>query len=73
MCKCNCKKQKLGLNCYGVLEVFKNRCLRIIENDKEFIGDETIEEGVKGLNNDTMQAIKNKEANAATDASAKDE
>ena len=71
-CKQNCKKQHLGLNCYGVMGVFKNRGLRMLENDKEFVGDETIEEEVKGLSEDTTQAIK-KEANAETDASAKDE
>ena len=37
----NCKKQKMGLSCYGVLGIFKNGCLRTIENDKEFADDET--------------------------------
>ena len=68
VCKHNYKKQQLGLNCYGTLGVFKNGYLRIIENDKEFIGNEIIEEEVKILSEDAMQAIKNKEANAATDA-----
>ena len=44
MHKHDCKKQQLGLNCYGALGVFKNGGLRISENDKEFIGDEIIEE-----------------------------
>ena len=40
----DCKKQQLGLNCYGAIEVFKNGVLNLIENDKEFIGNEIIAE-----------------------------
>ena len=69
--KHNCKKQQLDLKCYSVLGVFKNGGLGIIENDKEFIGNEIIEEEVKGLSEDVMQGIKNKEANVATDAPEK--
>ena len=71
--ECNCEKQKLGLNCYSAVGVFKNGGLRIIENDKEFVGDEITEEEGKGLSEDVFQAIKNKEANTKTDALAKDE
>ena len=58
-------------HCYGMLGLFKNGYLRIIDNDKEFVCDEIIDEEGKRLSEDTMQAIKNKEANAATDASVK--
>ena len=34
VCEYNCKKQQLGLSFYGAIGVFKNRVLRIIENDK---------------------------------------
>ena len=48
------KKQKFGLNCYGAIDVF-NRGLRIIENGKDFIGNEIIDEEVKGLSEDVIQ------------------
>ena len=56
-----------------MLGIFNNGCLIITEDDKEFIGDEIIEEEVKVLSEDAMHAIKNKEENAATYAWAKDE
>ena len=58
----------MALNCYVVLCVFKNGGLRIIDNEKEFIGDEIIEKEVKALSEDTILAIKSKEVNDATDA-----
>ena len=68
VCKHYCKKQQLGLNVYGALGIFKNGGLRIIDNEKEFIGDEIIEKEVKALSEDTILAIKSKEVNDATDA-----
>ena len=59
--------------CHSALGVFKNACLRMIENDKEFTYDEIMEEEGKTLSEYTMQAIKNKETNDASDASVKDE
>ena len=44
VCKHSRAKQKLSEQCYGMLVVFKNGYLRIIESDKEFICDEIIEE-----------------------------
>ena len=72
VCKHNCKKERLSLNCYGVIGTFTNGILRIINNDKDFINEDAIVEKVKKVNDDIVQAIKNKEANEATDESAKD-
>ena len=71
--KHNYKKEQLGLICYGAIGVFMNGVLRTIDNDKEFISDDIIVGEVKILNDDVIRAIKNEEANAAADASAKNE
>ena len=43
------------------------------ENDKDFISEDAIEEEVKKLSDDVIQAIKNNEAIAVIDASVEDE
>ena len=53
--------------------MFNNGWLRIIENDKESIGDVINQEAGKRSGDDMMQEIKNKEATDATDTSVKDE
>ena len=67
--KCSCKKRQLSAQCCGILGVFQRGNLRIIESDQEFACDEIMEEEEKILSDDVMQAIKNKEAIAAADAS----
>ena len=59
--------------CCGILGVFQRGNLRIIESDQEFSSDDIREEDVKILSNDVIQAIKNEEAIAASDASCKGE
>ena len=70
---CDCKKEKLSVNFYGLIGTFKNGALRITYNGKDFISEDTIEEEVKKLSDDVIQAIENNEAIAATDASVNDE
>ena len=70
--KHSCTKHKWSAQYYGTLGVFKNGYLRIIESDKEFISDEIMEEEGKILCDDISQAIKNKEAIAASDGSIKE-
>ena len=53
--------------------MFQRGTLRIIESYQDFTCDETIEEEEKILSDDVMQAIKNKEAIPAADASCKGE
>ena len=69
---CNYKKEKWSVNCYGVIGIFTHGVLRIIDNDKDFISEDAIEEEVKKLTDDVIQDIKNNEATSATDASVKD-
>ena len=34
---CNCKKEKLSVNCYGVIGIFTNGVLRIVDNNKDLL------------------------------------
>ena len=56
-----------------MIRAFTNGVLITIDNDKYFIREDTIVEEVKKLSDDVIQAIKNKEANSVTDASAKND
>ena len=65
------KTEKLSKHYYGVIGTFKKGVLIMINNDKEFHSSEPTEVEVKRLSEEVIQAIKNNEAIAATDALAK--
>ena len=68
-----CKQRQLSQQCYRTLGLFQNGNLKISESNIDFICTETLLEGGKVLSDDFIQAIKNKEANAASDVSCKGE
>ena len=61
------------MQCYGVIGTFAKGELRITSNDKEFLRIELIEGDGARLSAEVMQAMKNNEEIAATDASVKEE
>ena len=71
--KNNCKKEQLVLNCFGTIGAFANGVLRTINDDKDFVIEDMIVKEVKRLSDGIIQTSKDKEANAATHASANDD
>ena len=69
----DCKKEELSANCHGTIVTFTNGMLRMIDNDEDSMSKGTIEEEVKNISDDFIQAINDNEVIAATHASVKNE
>ena len=69
---CKGNKEILSMQCYGVIGTFTKGVLRITSNNKEFVRSKPTDFVGTQLSEEIIQAIKNNEAIAATDASVKD-